>query len=184
LGPFRVTKAFAPLLLASQGRVVNISSLNGIVANPMIGAYSMSKHGIEAYSDALAGELARFGVRVSIIEPGNFGTDIGRNLVARTDTTKLRGSRFEAQWRGTLNALAGFASNPPPAPVADAVYDAITSDAPHPRYLVVPAANQGAVVTRKLFEEMIQMNATSAFPLDRDALIRMLDAELERARAR
>jgi NAD(P)-dependent dehydrogenase (short-subunit alcohol dehydrogenase family) len=40
----RITHAFAPLLLESKGRVVNISSLNGIVASPMIGAYSMSKH--------------------------------------------------------------------------------------------------------------------------------------------
>ena len=73
-GPYRITKAFAPLLLESKGRVVNISSLNGIVAGPMIGAYSMSKHAVEAYGDALAGELGRFGVRVSLIEPGNYGT--------------------------------------------------------------------------------------------------------------
>lgn len=62
-GPYRITKAFAPLLLATKERVVNISSLNGIVASPMIGAYSMSKHGIEAFSDALgrAGALRRAG---------------------------------------------------------------------------------------------------------------------------
>ena len=42
LGPYRITKAFAPLVLATKGRVINISSLNGIVASPMIGAYSMS----------------------------------------------------------------------------------------------------------------------------------------------
>jgi len=51
-GPYRITKAFAPLLIQSKGRVINISSLNGIVAQPIIGAYSMSKHGVEAFGDA------------------------------------------------------------------------------------------------------------------------------------
>ena len=117
-GPYRITKAFAPMLLESKGRVVNISSLNGIVASPMIGAYSMSKHGIEAFSEALAAELSPFGVRVSLIEPGNYGTNIGRNMLARTDTAAIHGSRFERQWRSTLAALARFENpvRPPTAP--------------------------------------------------------------------
>src|SRR5690242_12648462 len=125
-GPYRITKAFAPLLLATKGRVVNISSLNGIVASPMAGAYSMSKHGIEAFSDALGAELAPFGVRVSVIEPGNYGTSIGRNMLARADTSALRGSRFERQWRGALTTLGNFDQNPPPDAVADAAFDALT----------------------------------------------------------
>lgn len=183
-GAYRITRAFAPLLLESHGRVVNISSLNGIVANAMIGAYSMSKHAIEAYSDALAGELSRLGVRVSVIEPGNFGTDIGRNLMARADTGRLRGSLFETEWRGTYDVLANFASNPPPEPVADAVLDALSSESPRRRYLVVPAANQSAAVMRKLVEEMVQLNGSSAFPLDRDALVNLLDDELARSNGR
>ena len=119
-GPYRITKAFAPLLLEAKGRVVNISSLNGIVATPMIGAYSMSKHAIEAYGDGLAAELARFGVRVSLIEPGNYGTEIGRNLLARMDTSVVKGSRFEAQMRSTINSMRAFENNPPPDAVADA----------------------------------------------------------------
>jgi NAD(P)-dependent dehydrogenase (short-subunit alcohol dehydrogenase family) len=183
-GAYRITRAFAPLLIESRGRVVNISSLNGIVANAMIGAYSMSKHAIEAYSDALAGELARLDVRVSIIEPGNFGTDIGRNLVARADTSRLRGSLFETQWRGTFNALANFASNPPPEPVANAVLDALSNETPRARYLVVPVAAQGAAVVRKLLQEIVQMNGSSAFPLERDAIVKMLDEELARSSGR
>jgi len=92
-GPVRITRAFAPLLLEAKGRVVNISSLNGIVVSPMIGAYSISKHGIEAYGEGLAAELARFGVRVSLIEPGNYGSEIGRNMLARMDTAIVKGSR-------------------------------------------------------------------------------------------
>src|SRR5262249_42628505 len=97
-----------------KGRVVNISSLNGIVASPMLGPYSMSKHAIEAYGDGLASELGRLGVRVSLIEPGNYGTEIGKNLLARMDTSVVKGSRFEAQWRSAINTMRGFESNPPP----------------------------------------------------------------------
>ena len=181
-GPYRITKAFAPLLLASKGRVVNISSLNGIVASPMIGAYSMSKHGIEAFSDALAAELSPFGVRVSLIEPGNYGTSIGRNMLARTDTSAIRGSRFERQWRSALTTLGRFEENPPPDAVADAVYDALANASPKHRYLVVPAANQATIVLRQLMNEIVQLNTNQPYALDRDALVKMLDEALARSR--
>jgi NAD(P)-dependent dehydrogenase (short-subunit alcohol dehydrogenase family) len=183
-GPYRITKAFAPLLLESKGRVVNISSLNGIVASPMIGAYSMSKHAIEAYGDGLSAELARFGVRVSLIEPGNYGTQIGRNLLARMDTSIVKGSRFENQMRGTINSMRQFENNPPPNEVADAVLDAMTSGDPKLRYLVVPAQNQAAIVFRKLMDEIVQLNSGHKFSYSRDELVRMLDSAFARSTRR
>jgi NAD(P)-dependent dehydrogenase (short-subunit alcohol dehydrogenase family) len=181
-GPFRVTKAFAPLLLNTEGRVVNISSLNGVVASPMIGAYSMSKHGIEAYSDALGAELAQFGVKVSVIEPGNYGTSIGRNMLARTDTSLVNGSRFERQWRSALGAMASFDRGPPPDAVADAVLDALSSANPKPRYLVVPVPIQATIVMRKLMQTIAELNADQPYSVDRDTLVKMLDEALARAR--
>ena len=181
-GPFRITKAFAPLLLESKGRVVNISSLNGIVASPMIGPYSMTKHAIEAYGDGLSAELARFGVKVSLIEPGNYGTDIGKSVIARTDTNAYKGSRFEAQMRSALSSMRAFESYPPPDDVADAVYDAITSDSPKMRYLVVPVQNQAAVAIRKVIEELVQLNQDQKFSYDRDALVKMLEDALARSK--
>src|SRR5690349_2112254 len=80
------------------------------------------QHGIEAFSDALAAELSPFGVRVSLIEPGNHGTNIGRNMLARADTSAVQGSRFERQWRSALTTLARFEENPPPDAVADAAF--------------------------------------------------------------
>ncbi len=183
-GPYRITKAFAPMLLESKGRVVNISSLNGIVASPMIGAYSMSKHAVEAYGDALAGELGRFGVRVSLIEPGNYGTEIGRNLLARMDTGIVKGSRFETQMRATINSMRQFENNPPPDDVADAVLDALSSENPKMRYLVVPVANQGAIAIRKLMDEIVQLNSDHKFSYSRDTLVKMLDDALARSKRR
>ena len=179
-GPYRITKAFAPLLFESKGRIVNISSLNGIVASPMIGAYSMSKHAIEAFSDGLAAELAPFGVRVSMIEPGNYGTSIGRNLLARADTSLVNGSRFERQWRATLGLMASFENGPPPDAVADAVLDALSSATPKRRYLVVPVAIQATIVLRKLMEEIAQLNAEQPHSVDRDTSVKMLDEALAR----
>ena len=57
-GVYRVTKAFAPLVVASKGRIVNISSISGILAGPGYGMYAASKHAVEAYSDQLAFEMA------------------------------------------------------------------------------------------------------------------------------
>jgi NAD(P)-dependent dehydrogenase (short-subunit alcohol dehydrogenase family) len=180
-GPYRITKAFAPMLFESKGRVINISSLNGIVASPMIGPYSMTKHAIEAYGDGLSAELARFGVKVSLVEPGNYGTDIGKSVLARTDTNAYKGSRFEAQMRSALNSMRAFESYPPPEEVADAVYDAITNDNPKMRYLVVPAQNQAAVAIRKLVDEIVQLNSDQKFSYDRDALVKMLDDALAKS---
>jgi NAD(P)-dependent dehydrogenase (short-subunit alcohol dehydrogenase family) len=76
-GPYRITKAFAPLIIEAQGRIVNISSISGILSGGGYGIYSMSKHAIEAYTDSLAMEMDQLGVKVSAIEPGNYSSEIG-----------------------------------------------------------------------------------------------------------
>jgi NAD(P)-dependent dehydrogenase (short-subunit alcohol dehydrogenase family) len=182
-GPYRITKAFAPLVIDAKGRIVNISSLNGIVASPMIGAYSMSKHAIEAFGDGLAAELRPLGVHVSLIEPGNYGTEIGRNLVAHTDTSAFATSRFAPQLRATLNSMSQFEKNPPPDDVADAVLDAFTNDHPRLRYLVVPVEVQARIPIRKKFDDLVEMNESQKFRYDRDALVKMLDDAIARAKA-
>jgi NAD(P)-dependent dehydrogenase (short-subunit alcohol dehydrogenase family) len=182
-GPYRITKAFAPLLLESKGRVVNISSLNGIVASPMIGAYSMSKHAIEAFGDGLAAELRPFGLRVSLNEPGNYGTEIGRNLIAHMDTSIVKGSRFEVPLRATIESRSQFENNPPPDDVADAVFDALTNERPRMRYLVVPVEGQARIPIRKKFDDLVEMNESQKFRYDRDALVKMLDDAIARAKA-
>ncbi|XP_055955307.1 D-beta-hydroxybutyrate dehydrogenase, mitochondrial-like isoform X2 [Patella vulgata] len=72
-GTVRVTKAFIPLLRQSKGRIMNMSSERAIRFPAMSSVYCMSKAGVEAFSDSLRLEMSRFGVMVSIIEPGHFG---------------------------------------------------------------------------------------------------------------
>jgi NAD(P)-dependent dehydrogenase (short-subunit alcohol dehydrogenase family) len=81
-GLLTVTQAFLPLLGARRdcphppGRVINISSISGGLVFPLVGAYGMSKHAVEALTDALRRELGLFGIEVIAIEPGNIRTPI------------------------------------------------------------------------------------------------------------
>ena len=88
-GVYRVTKAFAPLIIESKGRIVNISSISGVLSGGGYGIYAASKHAVEAMTDALAGELEEFDVFVTAVNPGNFASEIGltrcRRLLADTD---------------------------------------------------------------------------------------------------
>jgi NAD(P)-dependent dehydrogenase (short-subunit alcohol dehydrogenase family) len=91
-GPYRVTKAFAPLIIASKGRITTTGSISGILSGTLFGPYSMSKHAIEAYTDSLAREMHKFDVQVSVIEPGNYKSSIVDSLIRRMQS---RGQRFE-----------------------------------------------------------------------------------------
>ncbi|XP_042859212.1 D-beta-hydroxybutyrate dehydrogenase, mitochondrial-like [Penaeus japonicus] len=77
-GTIAVTKTFLPLIRRAKGRVVNVGSVRGRMTSPLGAVYEVTKYGVEAFSDCLRHEMRRFGVDVSIIEPGNFamGTSI------------------------------------------------------------------------------------------------------------
>lgn len=181
-GPYRVTKAFAPLLIESKGRVVTISSISGILSGPFFGPYSMSKHAIEAYGDALSAEMLRFGVRVSLIEPGNYRSEIGRNTIGQVEAAleRLKGSPFEPQMRNMVTAMGGYDGYPEPDAVATAAMHALFDPEPRMRYMVVPAARQAEVTIRKAIEELVQLNHGHQFSYDREALVKMLDEALAR----
>ena len=82
LGLISVTQAFLPLLGAREhpvhepGRIVNVSSVSGRVAEPFIGAYAASKHALEAVSDSLRRELLPYGIDVIVVRPGAVRTPI------------------------------------------------------------------------------------------------------------
>ena len=76
VAPLRMIQQCLPLLRKTQGRVINMSSLNGMMALPMVGAYSASKFALEALSDTLRVELRPWQVSVSLIRPGQVRTSI------------------------------------------------------------------------------------------------------------
>ncbi len=181
MGPYRVTKAFADLLIESRGRILNTSSIAGIVTGPLSGAYSMSKHGLEAYTDGLAAELARFGVAVAAVEPGNYRSRIVASMVRRM---RERGYTGEGSRYGSmLDMIAGQEDRsryPEPDDVAMAALDFFTSDAPKHRYMVVPNAGEAEVTIRGALQEMAELNHDQPFAFTRDQLVAMLDDALAR----
>ena len=183
-GPYRITKAFAPLIIEAKGRVVNISSISGILSGPFFGPYSMSKHAIEAYGDALATEMNTFGVKVSLIEPGNYRSEIGRNTLAQVEAAAARakGTPFETSMQRMVAAMGNYDNYPEPDDVAQAAMHALFDPAPKMRYMVVPAARQAEVTINKAIEELVQLNQAHKFSYDRETLVRKLDSALVRIR--
>ncbi len=76
-GAMAVTRAVLPSMRAARrGRVVNVSSLSGLIGWPLVAAYAATKHAVEGWSEALRWELDGFGVQVCLVEPGAFKTPI------------------------------------------------------------------------------------------------------------
>lgn len=70
------TQLLIPIIRKTKGKIINISSISGLITSPFFGAYAASKHALESLSDALRRELLRFGVEVILIEPGPIRTPI------------------------------------------------------------------------------------------------------------
>jgi len=166
-GPWRVTKAFAPLIVADKGRITTIGSISGILSSKNLGVYSMSKHAIEAFTDSLALQMAPDGVQVSVVEPGNYKSEIGRNAAARM---------------GVESPLADRSQYKEPDEVAAAVAEALFGVNPKRRYMVVPNQQEAEITIRKAIEELAQLNEGQAYSYDRESLIKMLDEALARSR--
>ena len=84
-GALWVTQAVAPHLREHGGRLLQISSIGGVVTGPMAGLYSAAKFALEGMSEALAQELAPFGVHVTLVEPGGYWTDLYRSGMHQTE---------------------------------------------------------------------------------------------------
>jgi NAD(P)-dependent dehydrogenase (short-subunit alcohol dehydrogenase family) len=166
-GPYRITKAFAPLIVAAKGRITTIGSISGILAGRNSGVYSMSKHAIEAFADSLAAQMAPLGVQVSVIEPGNYNSEIGKSAAKRL---------------GVDPRLADRSHYKPPDEVAEAVTQALFEPSPKRRYMVVPNQTEAAWTIKKAIEQLVQLNEGHAYTYDREAMVRMLDEALANAR--
>ena len=81
-GLIKVTQAFLPYLRRQgRGHILNLSSIGGLVSTPGMGYYNATKYAVEGLSEALAQEVAPFGIHVTLIEPGPFRTDfLGRSI--------------------------------------------------------------------------------------------------------
>jgi NAD(P)-dependent dehydrogenase (short-subunit alcohol dehydrogenase family) len=124
-GALWVTQAALPILRAQRsGHVVQVTSLGGVTAFPAIGAYHASKWALEGLSQSLAQEVAAFGIRVTMIEPGGYSTDwIGPSSVKSEENEAYAGVR-EAQ-RGNWADEPGD-----PTATRAAILQVVDADAP------------------------------------------------------
>lgn len=176
-GVYRVTKAFAPLIISEKGRIATVGSISGIGSVPLLGTYSMSKHAIEAYTDALAAEMERFGVQVSVIEPGNYRSEISNTGKQRMlDKGYLKeGSAYKEDFEEILNRPSDRNQYKEPDEVADAAIHALFNDKPKRRYMVVPNQGEAAWTIGTMVRELVQLNEGQPYAFSRDEIIMMVD---------
>ena len=159
-GVHRVCRAVLPHMRErGAGRIVNMSSLGGLVTVPFQGMYCASKYALEAYTQALRMEVRPFGIQVAMIEPGDFATGFtaNRRMTAASDTN----SPYAARCRSAVAKMAEDESATTDiGPVVRAAIDAVESDRTRLRYPVASRLQLALVGLRhvlpqRLYEKLV-----------------------------
>jgi NAD(P)-dependent dehydrogenase (short-subunit alcohol dehydrogenase family) len=162
VGQIRVTQAFLGMLRTARGRIVNMSSIGGRMALPLVGPYNASKFALEGITDSLRRELRGQGVEVVLIEPGAIKTPIWKKGNAAADemltgappeAERLYGRLIEALRAETVKIEESRGL--PPEEVAKAVGRAMTADKPRTRYLVGRDAKLRAAMAKRLPDRLM-----------------------------
>ncbi len=145
-GALRGIHAVLPTMREQRsGCIVNVTSIAGRIASPGQGAYAASKWAAEAISEVLAAEVAPFGIRVAVIEPGVVATAmVDKSMQQPID---FESPYFPVTFRTSRFLLAGLADASAPADVAATIWGAITTDTPTLRYTV--GADAAALATHR-----------------------------------
>jgi NAD(P)-dependent dehydrogenase (short-subunit alcohol dehydrogenase family) len=141
IGQLAMAQALLPLLRASRGRIVNMGSISGKSALPLVGPYAASKHALEAITDSLRVELHSAGVDVVIIEPGVIATPIWQTSTAAAEKMLAHAPQAVQHYGRLLERVAdrakrGASRGLPADVVARVVEAALTARRPKTRYLV------------------------------------------------
>ena len=142
VGQVAVTQALLSLIRQARGRIVNVSSIGGRLASPLMGPYNMSKFAMEAMTDVLRQELQADGIAVVAIQPGAVATPIWSTATATADQllAAMPPAMLE-RYSKLIEGIRKFAANgakngAPPQVVADAIAQALTAARPRTRYVV------------------------------------------------
>lgn len=146
-GLFAITRAVLPAMRAQRsGRIINITSVAGLIGFPGSGYYAASKHAIEGFSDALRAEVEPLGIGVTCVEPGPFRTDwAGRSLRQTENRIADYADTVGKRLKGTRDSSGTQAGDPVRA--GEAMIAAAQSSHP-PRHLVLGAFGFDAVTAR------------------------------------
>ncbi len=156
IGQVAVTQAVLPLLRAARGRIVNITSIGGLVAGPMLGPYHASKFALEALTHTMRTELAPWGIEAIAIEPGQIATpiwgtasDLADRMLERmpAEATELYGRGMAGARKAARNAAENGLD---PDEVAKVIERALMVKRPRTRYTVGADARLGATIIARL----------------------------------
>jgi NAD(P)-dependent dehydrogenase (short-subunit alcohol dehydrogenase family) len=159
VGVLRVTRAVLPAMRArGQGRIVNLSSISGLVVVPGAGPYHASKFALEALTEALRYEVSGQGIQVVAVEPGPFRTALHDKQV-RAAAAGQPGSPY-ARLMQAYEREAARMKRGDPAPVAEVIFRAATRPRPRLRWRVGPTSFSGGILRRlvpdRLYEAVLR----------------------------
>jgi NAD(P)-dependent dehydrogenase (short-subunit alcohol dehydrogenase family) len=159
-GVHRVTRAVLPAMRArGDGAIVTVSSVAGRVVVPVVGGYHSSKFAVEALVEALRYEVAPFGIRVTLVEPGPFATDLHvkeKRTAARPDSPY---APLVAEYLRRSDAM----KRRDPSRVVDVIWRAATSPRPKLRWPVGPTSLQGTLLRRLTPDALYELVLGLAF---------------------
>jgi NAD(P)-dependent dehydrogenase (short-subunit alcohol dehydrogenase family) len=154
-GMHRVCRAVLPHMRERRaGRIVNLSSLGGLVPVPFQGMYCASKYAVEAYTQALRMEVRPFGIHVAMVEPGDFATGFTANR--RMTAASTPDSPYVARCRSAVAQMSvDESATADIRPVVHAAIDAIESDRPPLRYPVASRLQLALVGLRHVLPQRL-----------------------------
>lgn len=160
-GVIDLTQQVLPLLRASKGRIINISSVAGFLSAPLFSSYAASKFALEALSDGLRREVAQFGISVSVVQPAFVKTPISDKMydaykggqpsfmsksIHDDEFQSLYSRYYDEKARKKTEKDLELASEP--IVTSEAIEDAIGSATPRTRYTVASAAGLPAIALK------------------------------------
>jgi short-subunit dehydrogenase len=172
-GLLRVTQAVLPQMRERKaGRILMLSSVAGILTPPTYGAYSSSKHAVEALSNALRLELYPFNIEVILIEPGYIVTNF-QQTAKELAQSYVEGSAISPYAKIYSGAIAGATnsrreSKTTPEDCARVILHAIEASHPKARYTVTPLAKWAALGRRILPDTLLDSFLRRKFGIDRE----------------
>jgi short-subunit dehydrogenase len=150
-GTVRVIQAVLPMMRQqNRGKIINISSIGGLMALPFNSAYAASKFAIEGYSEALRYELLPFNILVSLVEPGQVRTD----TLASSNVTTQRSTTYDAREIVRHSVEAGQKASLKPTQVALTVSKIVQAARPRLRYKVRTQIRM-VISMKRLFPEPV-----------------------------
>ena len=157
IGQVAVTQAALPALRRARGRIVNVSSIGGRIALPLVSPYSASKFALEGVSDSLRRELRHLGVDVILIEPGGVKTPIWKKGSALADEMAADMPPEAVQLYGPMmdflraeTVKIGERTGIDAIEVAKVIGTAMTASRPKTRYLVGREAKSRWAVAKRI----------------------------------